>query len=215
MRLDEQLNRITEMMEDDNTPYAVIEITKPLSYMSQDYYYQEVPYWKTKKDKIYIKKGPSGYKTISTDNIKVLKVFKDGDTEELQDYLKSLRKKNKLNEVNDDWGTEVDDKRRQSYIKIIDKFMKLKYPGFNKENVGVYENNVGNVLYTKWFEDKKRAFLEDDGKFYARLDMISRELILERTIFEDLEKYFGDFVMTFVIDWFNQEFGENAEAVTF
>ena len=36
-----------------------------------------------------------------------------------------------------------------------------------------------------------------------------------KQIFEDLEKYFGDFVMTFVVDWFNQEFGENAEGLTF
>jgi len=91
MDLQEQIIRIQEMMGVDNTPYAVIEITKILSNMNPKYYYQEVPYWKTKNDKIYIKKGSSGHKTISTNNIKVLKVFEDGNTEELQEYLKSLR----------------------------------------------------------------------------------------------------------------------------
>lgn len=91
MNLQEQISRIQEMMGMDNTPYAVIEITKILSHMDPKYYYQAVPYWKTEKDNIYIKKGSSGHKTISTKNIKVLKVFEDGETEELRDYLKSLR----------------------------------------------------------------------------------------------------------------------------
>lgn len=70
---------------------AVIEITKPLSHMSLDYYYQAVPYWKTKENLIFVKKGSSGSKMISTDNIKVLKVFKRGDEDEMEAYLKTLR----------------------------------------------------------------------------------------------------------------------------
>lgn len=95
--LQENIQRIKEVMninEDHHNEYAVIEITKPLSFMSLDYYYQAVPLWKTKEDTIYIKKGPSGRKTISTDNIKVLKTFTSDQEDEMNEYIKSLRNKN-------------------------------------------------------------------------------------------------------------------------
>jgi hypothetical protein len=91
MKLQEQINRIHEMMGVEPTPYAVIEITKPLARMPLEYYYQAVPYWYTKEDRIYIKRGSAGGKSISTKNIKVLKVFEDGETEELYDFLEKLR----------------------------------------------------------------------------------------------------------------------------
>lgn len=91
MNLQEQINRIHEMMGFEPTPYAVIEITKPLAHMPLEYYYQAVPYWKTKEDRIYVKRGSAGGKSISTKNIKVLKVFEDGETEELHDFLEKLR----------------------------------------------------------------------------------------------------------------------------
>ena len=77
----------------DNIPYAVFEITKPLAHMPIEYYYQEAPLWKTEESFIYIKKGSSGHKSISTKNIKVLKVFPEGETEELHNYLERLRSK--------------------------------------------------------------------------------------------------------------------------
>jgi hypothetical protein len=77
----------------DNIPYAVFEITKPLAHMPMKYYYQEAPLWKTQESIIFIKKGVSGSKSISTNNIKVLKIFPEGDTKELKDYLEELRSK--------------------------------------------------------------------------------------------------------------------------
>lgn len=82
---------ISENKEDSRHQTAVIQITKALAHMEPKYYYQDVPYWKTKEDKIYIKKGSSGNKTISTDNIKVLKVFDTEDKESIEKYLKNLR----------------------------------------------------------------------------------------------------------------------------
>ena len=81
------------LSDDELRPYAVFEITKPLAYMPMEYYYQEAPLWKTKQRMIFIKKGPAGSKSISTNNIKVLKVFPEGDTKELQNYLEELRSK--------------------------------------------------------------------------------------------------------------------------
>ena len=91
MRLDEQIRRI--LKEELKTPYAVIEITKPISRMDLKYYYQEVPLWHTTQDKIYINRGSAKPIVISTKNIKVLKIFDDGNNQELKDYLNKLRNK--------------------------------------------------------------------------------------------------------------------------
>ena len=93
MNLNENIQRIKEIMqinEQHDTPsHAIIEILSPLAYMDEKYRYQVVPYWKTKEKKIYIKKGASGHKTISTKNIKIIKT---GSEENMKNDLKSLLK---------------------------------------------------------------------------------------------------------------------------
>jgi hypothetical protein len=86
-------NYVYESEDKLKIPYAVFEITKPLAHMQLEYYYQEAPLWKTKEDLIYIKKGASGHKTISTQNIRVLRIFPEGETEEMYNYLEELRNK--------------------------------------------------------------------------------------------------------------------------
>lgn len=97
MDLQENINRIKEVMgiiiESEETEYAVIEITKPIARMEPKYYYQEVPYWKTKEEMIFVKKGSSGNKMISTKNIEVLKVFKNRKDPDMEKYLEKLRDK--------------------------------------------------------------------------------------------------------------------------
>lgn len=93
MNLQENINRIKEVMgvtESDGIDQAVIEITKPLSFLPLKYYYQVVPYWRTKQDTIFITKGGVG-KTISTKNIRVLRVFSREEEQEMMDYLNNLR----------------------------------------------------------------------------------------------------------------------------
>ena len=80
---------------DIDTKYAVIKILKPLSWMNPKYYYQEVPLHQTQGDKITIKKGSSGTKTISRRNIEVIKVF-SSNSDELRHYLDSLREADRI-----------------------------------------------------------------------------------------------------------------------
>jgi hypothetical protein len=90
-----QYNRIINEDDDaDDVDYAVIEISKPLSFLSSKYRYQVVPYWKTKEKLIYVNKGVAGRKTISTRNINVLKVFKSTEKELMDKYIQDLREKN-------------------------------------------------------------------------------------------------------------------------
>lgn len=75
--------------------YAVIEITKPLAYMSPEMYYQATPLQHTQGEKIYVNKGSAGGVSISTKHIKVLKVFNQNQKEEMNDFLTKLRDSNK------------------------------------------------------------------------------------------------------------------------
>ncbi|MEI6880391.1 MAG: hypothetical protein WCK82_03595 [Bacteroidota bacterium] len=84
----------TLLRENLDIQYAVIEILKTVGYMSLPYYYQIVPLHQTKENKISVNRGSAGTVTISTKNIKVLKVFDSNQTQEMNDYLKQLREKN-------------------------------------------------------------------------------------------------------------------------
>jgi rubrerythrin len=94
MNLQENISRIKEMMgineERQEPTHALIEILPSLAYMDEKYRYQVVPHHATKKDKIYIKKGSAGNKSISTKNIKVIK---SGSEEEMKNHLSKLKDK--------------------------------------------------------------------------------------------------------------------------
>jgi len=85
------IRKILREQEKFKTDYAVIEILKPLAYMNPKYYYQTVPYFKTLEDRISVRKNASDYKSISTKNIKVLKIFNQDNKEEMMEYLERLR----------------------------------------------------------------------------------------------------------------------------
>ena len=125
MNLNENILRIKEVMgllnEGNKDKYAVIEILGPISYMDDKYRFQVVPYWKTKEDKIYIKKGSSGTKTISTKNIKIHRVFSDSEEDNIKDYVDELKSKNKSKEIDE---SEITEKCWSGYKK---KGMKTMY----------------------------------------------------------------------------------------
>ena len=90
-----------KLNESINTDYAVIEILKPSSRMPLKWYFQAVPLNKTKEDKIYIKRGPAGILTISTKNIKIHKIFKKSEKEEMDKYLEKLRDEDTKKGINE------------------------------------------------------------------------------------------------------------------
>lgn len=94
----------------------------------------------------------------------------------------------------------------QETYEMVSDFMKTFYPFFNKEFIDIRKRNISNRFYIHYF-----LF---SGEQIAKYNEDIRELQLSRDIFETLEKYFGD-DMTVVLDWFNNEFGLDAESVTF
>lgn len=78
------------------------------------------------------------------------------------------------------------------------------YPDFNKE--GTYKLPQSNFDF---YMDK------NTDKKYAVYWHFEKELQLDRKLFERLENFIGGELMTYVIDWFNEEFNEDAESVSF
>lgn len=72
---------------------AVIEIMIPLAYFNEKYRYQDVPLHALDERLVYIKKG-GDRKSISTKNVKLLKVFNSDDKKGIQEYLDELRSEN-------------------------------------------------------------------------------------------------------------------------
>jgi hypothetical protein len=92
---------INEMVEgDDETPirlrYALIEIKIPLAFWGYKNYFQIVPHHYVLGDRIYVKKGTSGGRSISTKNINVIEVFDEDRMNEMIELMNKLREKNKF-----------------------------------------------------------------------------------------------------------------------
>jgi antitoxin component YwqK of YwqJK toxin-antitoxin module len=79
------------------TKTAVVKIMIPLAYLDEKYTYQDIPLHSLDGRMVYIKKGASGYKSISSKNVKLLKVFNSDDEKGIEKYLGELRGEN-LNE---------------------------------------------------------------------------------------------------------------------
>lgn len=85
----DDLFNMTEEIE--GSDYAVIEIITPIAYLDPKYYYQEVPVHYLDSDKIYIKRGAAGGKSISTKSVRLLKTFKYDEKDKMEAYLNKLR----------------------------------------------------------------------------------------------------------------------------
>ena len=64
----------------------------PIAYLDMKYYFQARPMREINSDRVFIKKGAAGHKSISTKNIKLLKTFNIPSQEnEMEEYLNQLR----------------------------------------------------------------------------------------------------------------------------
>ena len=129
-------------------------------------------------------------------------------------YLKKLRN-DEIDRLNDE-GILREETYQDDYMEDIEKkmtlvrkFIKSFYPDFNKEGTEV--TKFGRPMGTSF----SNYVGMNDGEFYAKYDSASRELQLDREVFDLLENFLGEDLMTYVIEWFNQEFGTDAEYVTF
>jgi hypothetical protein len=93
-------------------------------------------------------------------------------------------------------------------INLVRKFIKSSYPEFNKDEV-----EITKIRPLKSQEYK--SYIGEDGMYYAKYLIDERALQLHKEVFDMLENFLGEGLMTYVIEWFNEEFGTNAESVSF
>ena len=93
-------------------------------------------------------------------------------------------------------------------LSLFNRFIETIEPNFNKENSEIIKSiNTSGTRYIL-YRDK------ETGKRFAKYFPDFYELQVETGIFTTLEGLLGD-EMTIVIDWFNNEFEQNAEVITF
>lgn len=106
---------------------------------------------------------------------------------------------------------ETEKKSEIKKVRTVEKVIKTIYPNFNKEGVDIYATGqLSNDLYSVVlvYRDKEK------NEWYAKYDHDDYQLLLNREVFETLENYCGDY-MDYVVRWFNNEFNQSAEYVTF
>jgi hypothetical protein len=91
-------------------------------------------------------------------------------------------------------------------IGLVGEYMNFMHPRFNKKEVTTeeYEDTRGYPV----------IYFSDDYIWLATYHYGTKELQLSTALFNELEGLFND-EMEYVIDWFNNEFGKNAEYVTY
>lgn len=128
------------------TKTAVIEIMKPLAYFDEKYRYQDVPLHALEQKMVYIKKGASGNKMISTKNIKLLKVFNSDDREGIKSYINDLRDNQRIVENVKKRISESIDFKKYVGVNSIKESEQPKKKLFTPRNLSNDENN----RYIQW-----------------------------------------------------------------
>ena len=94
-------------------------------------------------------------------------------------------------------------------IKLIDKMVKQVLPKFNYRDTLIATYSNGDDTFLEYYSP------DNPGKTFAKYYVWKHELRLNRELFHKLEDYFDEDKMTMILDWFNQEFSQDAETLTF
>lgn len=100
-------------------------------------------------------------------------------------------------------------------LRLIKTMLNLVKPNFSSENAMVATYSDGDDTYIRYYNKDKKSYHEGQPETFARYYVWKKELVLDMDLFLTLEDYFGSEGMTFIIDWFNDEFEQDAEFVTF
>jgi hypothetical protein len=93
-------------------------------------------------------------------------------------------------------------------LGLIDKMVKQVLPKFNYRDTLIATYSDGDETFLEYYSPDNRK------KTFAKYYVWKKLLELDTDLFFTLEDYFGD-EMTAVLDWFNQEFNQDAETVNY
>ena len=94
-------------------------------------------------------------------------------------------------------------------VQLIDTIMHVLYPNFNKDNAVIEhkKSNAGRDVII--YDDPKT------GNHFCSYWVKEKDLSLSEELFETLENYIGEEEMLYIIEWFNNEFNQQAEYVSY
>lgn len=95
-------------------------------------------------------------------------------------------------------------------MSLVDKMVKTSEPKFTNEKARIETHLNRDDTYVEYYTNNGMKH-----HVFARYYVWKKELQLNMDLFLNLENYFGADRMTMVIDWFNKEFDQDAESVTF
>ena len=100
-------------------------------------------------------------------------------------------------------------------MSLVETMVNMIHPNFNDEKAGVATYSNGDDTYLEYYNKDRKLYRNGHPETFALYYVWRKELMLNRDLFLTLEDYFGEDNMTLVIDWFNKEFDQDAESVTF
>ena len=99
--------------------------------------------------------------------------------------------------------------------KLVEKMVHLVEPEFNSEQAGIETTNIGDDSYITYYKKNKNPNRSNRRQVFAKYYFNIRSLDLSTNLFFTLKDYFGEDEMNRVIDWFNEEFNQDAESISY
>jgi hypothetical protein len=94
-------------------------------------------------------------------------------------------------------------------VGLVDKLIKQVFPKFNYRDTLIATYSNGDDTFLEYYSPDK------GGITFALYYVWTHELVLNNELFHKLEDYFGEEKMSFILDWFNKEFDQEAESINF
>ena len=102
---------------------------------------------------------------------------------------------------------------KERLAELVGALVLQHFPKFNEWDSEVGTKTDGDnthILYYGYRDENRKHPI-----VYARYYVWRKELELNMDLFDKLESVLGEELMTGVIDWFNKEFDQDAENVTY
>lgn len=93
-------------------------------------------------------------------------------------------------------------------IDLVGKLVTTTYPNFTEDKAEMVPWSDGDRTYEEYYDPQNSKLI------FAKYWIWEEQLQLNSNLFEILQNFFGD-DLTFVIDWFNNEFDRDAESVSY
>lgn len=99
---------------------------------------------------------------------------------------------------------------QERLIELVDAIIKQDSPRFNGRDAKVSSYSAGDDTFIEYYIMRGNIHVA-----FARYYIWKKELMFHPDLFHKLEGLLGEELMEGVIDWFNREFDQDAESVTF